>query len=559
MTALTPLTDLHFPEPTPDAIAATYAEITADLDAGRLSKALAAWDRARRKHLAWSNLACLRFQQDTTDPEAERIRALADRFGPVIQGHDTAVKARLLADPDRASLEREVGAHPVRLWATDLGTYAPLIADRLEEEQRLAARYTAITSAARISFQGETLNLSGLTPFAESLDRETRHAAASACWSFFAAEGEALDAVFDDLVRLRHGIARDLGDPDFTALGYRRMRRVGYGPKDVARHRDEIVEHVVPLVCRMMERRRLDNGLDRLMAWDIPLIDPLGNPKPLGEASDLLDGAQMLFDRLNPEIGRLHRVMREGGYFDVEGRPNKSPGGQSEPLPTQSIPWIFANFNGTHGDISVHVHEMGHAFQAQASFGKACWDAEHPTAETAEIHSMALELLASSDAELLVGSEAADRFRRLQLISFLEALPRLALGDHFQHEVYANPEFTPAERHALWRELERRYTPWLDWGDLGHPAKGATWHKTLHFFLIPFYFIDYALAACCALQFWSRARHDRTGALTDYIALCRRGGEAPFDELVKSAGLVSPFERGSLAKVVAELSQELGL
>ena len=129
----------------------------------------------------------------------------------------------------------------------------------------------------------------------------------------------------------------------------------------------------------------------------------------------------------------------------------------------------------------------------------------------------------------------------------------MACFDHFQHEVYAKPEATPAQRHALWRDLEQHYMPWRDWGDLIHPAKGGAWQRQLHVYLIPFYMIDYALAQCCALQFWTRSRQNYDQALADYIALCRRGGSAPFLELVKSAGLTSPFEPGALEASVAEV------
>ena len=164
-------------------------------------------------------------------------------------------------------------------YACGRPTSAPRIADRLEEEQRLAARYTAVTAAACIPFQGETLNLSGLVPHADSLDRDIRHAAAAAHWSFFADEGDTLDTIFDELVKPRDGVTRELGDENFVALGYRRMRRVGYGPDDVARFRDQIVQHVVPLVSRLMERQRIANGWDHLYAWDLSLADPEGNPE----------------------------------------------------------------------------------------------------------------------------------------------------------------------------------------------------------------------------------------------------------------------------------------
>jgi hypothetical protein len=54
------------------------------------------------------------------------------------------------------------------------------------------------------------------------------------------------------------------------------------------------------------------------------------------------------------------------------------------------------------------------------------------------------------------------------------------------------------------------------------------------------------------MQFWSRARRDRAGALDAYVGLCGLGGSAPFQELTKAAGLISPFADGALADVVRE-------
>jgi oligoendopeptidase F len=72
----------------------------------------------------------------------------------------------------------------------------------------------------------------------------------------------------------------------------------------------------------------------------------------------------------------------------------------------------------------------------------------------------------------------------------------------------------------------------------------------MHIYGSPFYYIDYTLALCCALQFWVKSRQDYAGAMHDYVALCGRGGEAPFQALVESAGLMSPFAPGALLAVV---------
>jgi hypothetical protein len=62
--------------------------------------------------------------------------------------------------------------------------------------------------------------------------------------------------------------------------------------------------------------------------------------------------------------------------------------------------------------------------------------------------------------------------------------------------------------------------------------------------------VDYVLARTCALQFWVRAQRDPDAAMRAYVRLCARGGEAPFQELARSAGLTSPFEDGCVAEVV---------
>ncbi|MCA9226587.1 MAG: hypothetical protein KDA47_13290, partial [Planctomycetales bacterium] len=146
----------------------------------------------------------------------------------------------------------------------------------------------------------------------------------------------------------------------------------------------------------------------------------------------------------------------------------------------------------------------------------------------------------------------AERFRRIHLIQSLLFLPYGVAVDHFQHLVYAQPNATPAERRAMWQEMERTYLPHRSYGDLPHVGDGGMWQLQRHIYLNPFYYIDYTLAQTCALQFWVRSRQDFGQAMQDYVALCRRGGEAPFQELARSAGLVSPFDEGCLTDVVAQ-------
>ena len=101
--------------------------------------------------------------------------------------------------------------------------------------------------------------------------------------------------------------------------------------------------------------------------------------------------------------------------------------------------------------------------------------------------------------------------------------------------------------------------PWRDNGGIERRELGGAWQLQLHAYLYPFYYIDYTLAQVCALQFWMRSEQDRAEAMRAYVALCERGGEAPFQALTKGAGLRSPFEDGCLAEVVGHARGVLGI
>lgn len=560
----TPRMTLKFSEisaerPTPDTLRATYAAINAKLDAGDLPGAVADWETARRAAQQYADLTHLRFSQNTQDEARKAAMDYMDELAPTITNHETAFKQRLLAHPDRAAVQAATGAHALTLWETDVTTFKPEIEPDLQEEAKLQSRYTALLASAKIMFDGKEINLEGLGPYAQSLDRDTRYRAAKARWDFFSEYAGEFDEIYDSLVKVRTRIATKLGYKSFTELGYRRMRRTDYNEADVAEYRRQVKQHVTPLVAKFFEQRRREEGWESFHAWDAAVIDPQGNVEPAGDETFLRAQAQAMFDSMDARLADFYRLMNEDGFMDLDNRPAKAPGGFCTSFPADGMPFIFANFNGTHHDIDVFTHEMGHAFQNYASRTQPGFDYLWPTYESAEIHSMSLEHLAYPHIALMVGEDKAERYRRMHLIQSVAFLPYGGCVDHFQHEIYANPDATPAERHAMWKRLEAEYTPWVNWGDLAFAAKGGRWQAQAHIYGSPFYYIDYTLAECCALQFWVKSREDYAKALRDYVALCGLGGSKPFLGLVQSAGLTSPFSPGVLEGAVKAAEAVLGL
>lgn len=544
--------------PTLEEITTQYRQIDAALEQARTQperqQALQQWDDLRRRIDSWSALTSLNFSQDTRNEAYKKAQQYHDELQPKLTALAIDMKRKLISSENKAELAEILGKHAFNLWEADITTFEPAIEPDLVEEAKLINQYVELLASAAIEFAGETVNLSGIVKYTEDSDRDTRYRAEKARWQFFSDNKERLDNIYDRLVELRHQMARKLGYDNYIGLGYKRRQRIDYTAADVANYRDEVVKEVVPLASKIIAHKADKLGLDRVSFWDESVFDLQGNPQPRGEHDWMLVQARQMFDSMHPELGDFFRMMVDARLLDLKTRPGKAGGGFCTSFPTHDVPYIFANFNGTKGDVEVFTHEMGHAFQCWQSRNLPLIDYLWPTLESCEIHSMSLEFLTRSQMDKFFDGDA-ERFRQSHLEQSILFLPYGCAVDHFQHLVYANPEATPQERNQMWQELEARYLPWRDYGDLAYPSQGGLWQAKQHIYCYPFYYIDYTLALCCAMQFWVKAETDYEATLSEYIALCRRGGKAPFQTLVKSANLVSPFEASCLAKVV-ERSRE---
>jgi M3 family oligoendopeptidase len=552
--------DIQVETPTLEQVTAEYESINQALDRALTTEAkreaLQQWEDLRRRLDSWSALTSLHFSQDTTNEDYKQAKSYADELQPKLTALAVAMKKRLLNSPDLAEFETILGKQAFSLWSADVTAFEPIIEADLVQESKLINQYVQLLASAEIQFQGETLNLSGIRKYSQDSDRQIRYQAEKARWHFFEQHQSQLDSIYDQLVKLRHSMATKLGYENYIGLGYKRMQRIDYTEADVANYRQEVVKEVVPLAQKIIAQKAQELNLDQVNFWDESVFDLQGNPKPQGDHDWMLQQAQTMFDNIHPELGSFFQMMVKGNFIDLKTRAGKAGGGFCTGFPTDGVPYIFANFNGTKGDVEVFTHEMGHAFQAWQSRQLPLIDYLWPTLESCEIHSMSLEFLTWSQMDKFFGEDAS-RFRRIHLAESILFLPYGCAVDHFQHLVYANPEATPQERNQMWQQMEALYLPWRKYQDLAYPAQGGLWQEKQHIYCYPFYYIDYTLALCCAMQFWVKAQSDFTAALAEYIALCQRGGQAPFQTLVSSANLVSPFKSGSLASVVKQAQEFL--
>ena len=510
----------------------------------------------REDFLTACDLAKTRYNMNNADSfyceEVEYINNIM----PFYEGAVSKLYKILIECDYKKDIEATWGKQLINIAELTVKTFKQDIIEDLKEENRLSNDYSKLMASAKINYNNSELTLSQIAAYTSSFDREVRKDSSKAKYSFFQKNSEELDYLYDSLVNTRDKIAKKLGYKDYVELGYARMLRGSYRPSDVKKFRDQIVEYIVPLSVKLKERQRKRLCLDSLKYYDESLIFANGNPKPLGGEAFIKTTALEIFKEMSKETGEFFKFMEVSNLMDLGSRKNKRVGGYCTYFYKYKAPFIFTNFNGTAADVKVLTHEAGHAFQAYLSRDTEVLEYISPTLEACEIHSMSMEYFVWPWVDRFFGSKG-DRYKFEHLSGSINNLCYMACVDEFQHIVYENPQMSPKERKEAWRQLEKKYMPMRDYKDNSFLNEGGYWQQQRHIYIYPFYYIDYALAQICALQFWKLSKDDNVKAWEKYTKLCKIGGSLSFAELVKTVGLKSPFEEDCINTVIKDIEQWL--
>lgn len=507
-----------------------------------------------------STLVSIRHSINTKDPYYEEEQNFWNAAFPELQEYTQGWTLAMLESPFRKEFSEEYGELMFINAEIAMKTFKPAeeFIAALQKENDLTNAYEKLLASAQIPFEGGIYTLSQLTPFKTDPDDSRRLAAWKAEGQWYKDNQAQLDDLYDQLVHLRDGLGKMLGYNGYTELGYYRMGRNCYTKADVEKFRAAVVKYLVPVADSIYRRQAERLGKTYPMSFaDNCLEFRSGNPRPCGSAEDILAAGKKFYEELSPETGEFFNTMLDNELMDVLSTEGKQAGGYCTGLPDYEVPFIFANFNGTQGDVEVVTHEAGHAFAEWTNRSRVPLEYVWPSMEACEVHSMSMEFFAEPWAECFFGDDAR-KFRYSHLSGSLTFIPYGTMVDHFQHVVYEKPEMSPAERHAVWKKLLGIYMPWMKLdGDIPFYSEGEGWQRQHHIYSMPFYYIDYCLAQTVALEFWKKIGEDLPNAWRYYMAYTEQGGSRTFTELLKNAGLESPFEETCLRGVCEKASSYL--
>lgn len=456
------------------------------------------------------------------------------------------------------SLDKDRFGVLIRDWCADVEIFRDENVPLQTEDTKLGQEYAELCGAMMVNFDGEERTMPQMGMYQQDQDRSVREASWRAVAERRLQDRDAIDGIFDKMVANRNQTAQNAGFEEYRGYMFAVKHRFDYTPEDCIAFHDAIDEACMPIVRALAKERKEALGVDTLRPWDIA-VDPHGHAalKPFDSADDLIEKTSKLFHRMDTELGDMFDTMRDGGYsLDLDSRKGKAPGGYQASRDRQRKPFIFMNAAGLPRDLDTMVHEAGHAFHYMlCRHDDLVWYRGAPL-EFAEVASMSMELLAYPFLDEFYSPEEIKRAIKKHLEGIVSTLTWVATIDAFQHWIYLNPEHTREERTAHWLELGERFGGGVDWTGL-EAEQEAVWHRQLHPFEVPFYYVEYGIAQLGALQMWLKYIENPKEAIAAYKNGLELGASKTLPSLFEASGLKFDFTTDMVSTLMKTVGEEL--
>ncbi|MCS6820639.1 MAG: M3 family oligoendopeptidase [Microscillaceae bacterium] len=429
----------------------------------------------------------------------------------------------------------------------------------LAEMQIIAQKYTEIVGAMTVEIEGREQTLQQASQKLQDSNRHVRKEVYFKIQQRRLQDKARIDEIMNQLVALRHKIAQNTGFDNYRDYMFKAKSRFDYTKEDCFAFHDSIEQTAVPLLDKIIEKKRKKLGVETFFPWDSQATAEGEQPlRPFENAQELLDKTIRCLSRLHPEVGKKLQIMQAMGHLDLESRKSKAAGGYNYPLLETGVPFIFMNAASLMRDVVTLLHESGHALHNFLTRDIPLIAFKSPPAEVAELASMTMELITMDFwDEFFENPQDLQRAKAEHLCDLLTTLPWVATIDKFQHWIYENPTHTTEQRTQTWVQLFDRFSDKItNWTGLEH-FKQNLWQKQLHIFELPFYYIEYAMAQLGAIAIWKNYRENPQETLEKYFQALGLGSMATIPEIYQTAGIQFDFSAPYIASLMQFVKTEL--
>ena len=267
--------EMTYTRPDIDALLARCKELAAKAESAASGEALVAvyyeQSRAFADYNTAANLASIHYTCDTRDAAWKAEQDFFDANGPAVQNASVEISRAFLANPHVDALTEAFGTTCVAGMKNAVLGMDDRTIDLQKEYNALVSQYQQVYGGALVEFDGKQLTIPQLGPYKENLDPAVRRAAYEAEAGYFDAHRAELDELYTKIVKNLNEQAKILGYHDYSELSYVRMNRIGYGPEEIRKFRDQVANDVVPQLKKVIELRKKRTGIEHLTFTDLPV------------------------------------------------------------------------------------------------------------------------------------------------------------------------------------------------------------------------------------------------------------------------------------------------
>lgn len=496
---------------------------------------------------------------NTADMEAQKAVAnFYTNIEPKTKPWEHKLQLKFNESPFKSSLDSSY-INFVRAIEADLDIYTEKNIEVQRDINLLTQEYAQITGVWAINYNGKELTFPQAQKLLFSTDRNIRKEAYMLMQERMYKDSSRLDDLMDKLVAKRHQLALNAGFENYRDYAFKAMHRFDYTAKDCMDFHQSVAHQIIPIIKGFQEERKNQLKYNTLNPWDLE-VDPLNRQPlvPFISTEEFVTKTIDCFNKLDPYFGAAIAKMDKMGRLDLESRNAKAQGGYMMPMPESGVPFIFMNHANAEGDVRVMVHEGGHAVHGFLSYDIEISGMRNTPSEMSELASMAMELFSLENWENFYPSnEDLSRARKNHLAGLLGTLVGVARGDEFQHWMYTNPTHTATERKAKWAELRKKYETGVIEHDGLEKYVETSFYRTLHFFQVPFYFIEYGFAQLGAIALWKNYKSNAMETIAAYKNALALGYTKTLPQLYEEAGIKFDFSENYVKDLAQFLSKEI--
>jgi oligoendopeptidase F len=425
------------------------------------------------------------------------------------------------------------------------------------EELRLVNEYRELVNQLSFEFEGKRYLFKDSEQLFADHDPLRRAAAWNARKDEFVRIKDILHDKLHTLCKLRVEQAGNAGFEHFYDYDQRTGNSGSLDFKSMQTALSALKKHLKPIQALINKQWQKSLKQNKLAPCDCVAHPDSKGLFPFESAEDLVRKTIHILYDIRFEYGILLNKMWNTGLLDLEYEPDKAGGEYFFGDEQYGSCSIMMNCTGTHKDMVMFFHEIGHVLQLTALMKSPLYSFLSLPLDVREVSSQALVYLSTSawadfysDKKTLV--KAISHQYRHDVIQLAESVCNML----FELDMYSNLQWSSQEREAAYLRYYKELFPQYRDEDMDEYI-AAKWLLDIAVYEYPFYDFNTSISLFAVWQIMKVFEKDKDEAATRFHMFLGKASEFDIQQLYEILGLKYDFSDSHIKSILEQIRKVL--